>query len=856
MIAPTGHILGVISIFSTQPCLEFSRELVKQFEELAATAQTALFSPRSVRAPEVLCQQKLPVRLQYRGAISVGSVAKPEKPSIVTAASVAATGDTPIKDVSHRGVIEESYASLSRNADQDASTRIFSRNARGCGTIISPAPRTPLPLPKDTSSPSCQPMMHNISGDSPGEFTDSQIHKRSWDALHGIQRSRSAPGRKPPSKPVDMWVEPMEAYAARIEKARARASQSFSPQGLLRLASGCTENARKNTASETSSISSIEERLLLGDDSLAQDDDSNLQGCSSQRFDCSTSPGVQHGIEPSNLRHSAADTEGSTSTTQVLPQSDSPCVDSSSATSSEHGPRTPKFVDFMEESKRVDAQLDQIRAAMGSYERPHYAIQQHTPENSPEVYRSKLGSLEIRKTIVELSNSSPRTPPQQTGYSITSGGSPQVPPRGLCLPTPGSVYGAHETASVGTTLKSITIVHGMRVFPDAVLLQPNASKTDSLQASPPVLVTPDIRIPPRNAKEITKTFENIHQSLVAAHTNINTAKKMNTITASPISNLTLTEATNRFKDMTRFELHEVQASAESRFAAELWARTMGFDLVYAIHVTTLKPHVTDEAISRGSPVSGKLLVSWKPTQKVSDLPCDAGMHMDALRMCNATSLWQADTASKPLPPDTYARGFLASMATGDNATSGSGVVFGAFKKTDAQGNCPDLAHSDAETITEIRQLRLCANALSKIIVKDIEKARIAHGSQREQDRKYMASLALRPATSPAPTPTFLQQVENLSTYSPMPRIRDSRFDANGNILPVRFATLRQLRRQKSENLLDDASEKKESQQHSRQSSSDSSTMTTSSDAVFSKKSPSPPPATPKRRPMFQLGAST
>jgi hypothetical protein len=147
-------------------------------------------------------------------------------------------------------------------------------------------------------------------------------------------------------------------------------------------------------------------------------------------------------------------------------------------------------------------------------------------------------------------------------------------------------------------------------------------------------------------------------------------------------------------------------TAEAKFAAEFWAKNLGFDTIYAVELIPKKLFMNDTELTTPGGVETRLLLSYGLQEPVN---FDIRMHLNVLRGSGGMT-WENNFGM----PAEYSRGFMMPLnfAFGMLDYRSAGVVFGAFRKTpqDAQ----DQTKLSAADIDRLRQAaRVLRNILQK-----------------------------------------------------------------------------------------------------------------------------------------------
>jgi hypothetical protein len=136
----------------------------------------------------------------------------------------------------------------------------------------------------------------------------------------------------------------------------------------------------------------------------------------------------------------------------------------------------------------------------------------------------------------------------------------------------------------------------------------------------------------------------------------------------------------------------VNPQTEAKFAAEFWAKNLGFDAVYAVELRPRKPFMTDAELKSPGGMRIRILISYG---LVDGVDIDIPIHLQALRARDAIT-YENDSG------DGYSRGFMMSMVP-ENAFKQSrsrGVVFGAFRKAPKDGSVlPNLSSAEIDRLS-------------------------------------------------------------------------------------------------------------------------------------------------------------
>lgn len=152
--------------------------------------------------------------------------------------------------------------------------------------------------------------------------------------------------------------------------------------------------------------------------------------------------------------------------------------------------------------------------------------------------------------------------------------------------------------------------------------------------------------------------------------------------------------------------------AEARFAAEFWAKYLGFDAIYAVELIPKRLFMTEEELTAPAGVETRMLASYGLQEPVN---FDVPMHLNVLRTSGAL-LWENNNCTA----EEYSRGFMMPLQFdfGMLELRSSGVVFGAFRKTPQDGDALPMLSS-----AEIERLRQAARVLKDILYKSSSERR-------------------------------------------------------------------------------------------------------------------------------------
>jgi hypothetical protein len=185
-------------------------------------------------------------------------------------------------------------------------------------------------------------------------------------------------------------------------------------------------------------------------------------------------------------------------------------------------------------------------------------------------------------------------------------------------------------------------------------------------------------------------------------------------------------------DLTPGEAHgSIAVQAEARFAAELWAKNLNFDIVYAVELIPKRMFMSDAELKSSGNTETRILVSYGLGENIDfDIP----IHLNVLRGSGATT-WKNDNAMTA----EYSRGFMMPLVFEDGMLHyrSSGVVFGAFRRTpNGMTEFPNLK------MAEVERLRHAANVLREILSKSPS---LRRPSQHETEALSRPSLQPYPA---------------------------------------------------------------------------------------------------------------
>jgi hypothetical protein len=137
----------------------------------------------------------------------------------------------------------------------------------------------------------------------------------------------------------------------------------------------------------------------------------------------------------------------------------------------------------------------------------------------------------------------------------------------------------------------------------------------------------------------------------------------------------------------------VELQTEARFAAEFWAKNIGFDAVYAVELKPRRSHLSDAELKAPGGMRVRILVSCGLNDGVD---IDVPIHLQALRARGAIT-YENDSG------DGYSRGFMMSMVPerAFKQSKSRGIVFGAFRKAPKDGSIlPNLSSSEIDRLSQ------------------------------------------------------------------------------------------------------------------------------------------------------------
>lgn len=153
-------------------------------------------------------------------------------------------------------------------------------------------------------------------------------------------------------------------------------------------------------------------------------------------------------------------------------------------------------------------------------------------------------------------------------------------------------------------------------------------------------------------------------------------------------------------------LGSVDVQAEARFAAELWAKNLELDTIYAVELIPKRKLMRQSELKAPGNVESRILVAYGLPNPINfDIP----IHLDVLRGSGAIT-WE----NKNAMPKEYSRGFMTPLLfkNGVLGYRSGGVVFGAFRRRpDGINELPNLRSA------EVERLQRAANVLKDILLK-------------------------------------------------------------------------------------------------------------------------------------------
>lgn len=185
----------------------------------------------------------------------------------------------------------------------------------------------------------------------------------------------------------------------------------------------------------------------------------------------------------------------------------------------------------------------------------------------------------------------------------------------------------------------------------------------------------------------------------------------------------------------------VGIQAEARFAAELWAKNLTLDIIYAVELIPKWIFMSESELKVPGNVETRILVSYG-LDDMTDF--DIPIHLKVLRGSGAMT-WQNDDGI----PKEYSRGFMMPLVFEDGMLNyrSSGVVFGAFRRT------PDgIKESPRLKSAEVDRLIQAANVLKDILAKS-PSLRWPNQCERE------------PPSMPSPQPHLENKAIEVGKYS-------------------------------------------------------------------------------------------
>jgi hypothetical protein len=159
------------------------------------------------------------------------------------------------------------------------------------------------------------------------------------------------------------------------------------------------------------------------------------------------------------------------------------------------------------------------------------------------------------------------------------------------------------------------------------------------------------------------------------------------------------------------------AIGEASFAAEFWAKHLGFDTIYAVELIPNKLFMTEDELKAPGAIEARIMVSYGLQELINfDIP----MHLDVLRATGAMTWENTNGSSKE-----YSIGFMMPLKVNPSMLEfrSIGVVFGAFRKT-----TEDVKQRARISSAEIKRLQQAARVLKNILRKS---APVKMSSQRE-----------------------------------------------------------------------------------------------------------------------------
>jgi len=142
-------------------------------------------------------------------------------------------------------------------------------------------------------------------------------------------------------------------------------------------------------------------------------------------------------------------------------------------------------------------------------------------------------------------------------------------------------------------------------------------------------------------------------------------------------------------------LGSVDVQAEARFAAELWAKNLEFDAVYAVELIPKRKLATQSELKAPGNVETRILVAYGLPDPINfDIP----VHLNVLYGSGAIT-WE----NKNAVPKEYSLGFMMPLLFENGVLDyrSSGVVFGAFRRrSDGINELPNLRSAEVERLQE------------------------------------------------------------------------------------------------------------------------------------------------------------
>lgn len=188
-------------------------------------------------------------------------------------------------------------------------------------------------------------------------------------------------------------------------------------------------------------------------------------------------------------------------------------------------------------------------------------------------------------------------------------------------------------------------------------------------------------------------------------------------------------------------LGSVDIQAEARFAAELWAKNLEFDAIYAVELIPKRKLMRQSELKTPGNVETRILVAYGLPDPINfDIP----IHLDVLRGSGAIT-WE----NKNAMPKEYSRGFMMPLLFENGVLDyrSSGVVFGAFRKRP-----DDINELRNLRSTEVERLQRAASVLKDILCKSPWLGRPSQGE-------------VGPLPSPSPQPYPANEAIEVSNVS-------------------------------------------------------------------------------------------